>query len=69
METANFFIFPSSRFTIGEDGTLQDISAFFGMPPGTVLAGSDVVPEPSALLLLATGLAGLLGYGWRKRQA
>ena len=25
------------------------------------------VPEPSTLVLLATGLAGLLAYAWRKR--
>jgi hypothetical protein len=25
-------------------------------------------PEPGTMLLLGTGLAGLLGYGWRKRQ-
>ena len=27
------------------------------------------VPEPSTILLLATGLAGLLGYGWRRKRA
>ena len=27
-----------------------------------------VVPEPSALLLMATGLIGLLAYAWRKRK-
>ena len=26
------------------------------------------VPEPSALLLAASGLAGLLAYAWRKRK-
>jgi hypothetical protein len=26
------------------------------------------VPGPSTVLLLATGLAGLLGYGWRRKQ-
>ena len=28
----------------------------------------DVVPEPSTLVLLATGLIGLLCYAWRKRK-
>ena len=27
-----------------------------------------VAPEPSALVLLAMGLLGLLGYAWRKRD-
>ena len=25
-------------------------------------------PEPSTMLLMATGLVGLLGYGWRRKQ-
>jgi hypothetical protein len=29
---------------------------------------SAAVPEPSTWLLLATGLVGLLSYGWRRRQ-
>lgn len=28
----------------------------------------DVVPEPSSVVLMASGLAGLAGYGWRKRR-
>src|SRR5579871_2928278 len=34
----------------------------------TSLSFSQVTPEPSSLLLLAPGLIGLLGYGWRQRQ-
>ena len=30
--------------------------------------GPGVIPEPSTLVLLATGLLGLLAYAWRKRK-
>lgn len=33
----------------------------------TVQASS--VPEPSTILFLATGLAGIFGYGWRRKRA
>ena len=36
-------------------------------PPGGF--GGTAAPEPASLTLLATGALGLLGYGWRRRQA
>jgi hypothetical protein len=47
----------------------------FVLPPGASVStdggffqSGPVAPEPSSLLLLATGIAGLLGYGWRQRK-
>ena len=30
---------------------------------------TSIVPEPSTMLFLATGLVGILGYGWRRKRA
>jgi hypothetical protein len=38
-----------------EDGTLQDVSSFFLLPPGSMAVSSDPVPEPSSSLFLALG--------------
>jgi hypothetical protein len=43
----------------------------FAAPTGQFVDGLEfqgAVPEPSTWLLFATGCAGLLGYGWRRRQ-
>ena len=45
--------------------TLQYVSSFGGEKmEGTI----HVVPQPSTLILLCVGAAGLAGYGWRRRR-
>jgi hypothetical protein len=56
--------------TLVEDGTSQDVSPFFGLPPGSMTVLSDV-PEPTVTGLIAVG-AGLLWYRrghWRRASA
>jgi hypothetical protein len=36
--------------------------------PGGMGLSASIVPEPGTLILLVTGLLGLLCYAWRKRK-
>jgi hypothetical protein len=50
-------------FTYGDPGdTIYEINTF-----GTLVA-HVVVPEPSSMIMLGCGVAGLLSYGWRARK-
>lgn len=62
----NIFTRSGGLNVVDNDSSGQILSlAFFGpLGPG---GPSGAVPEPSSVILLATGMAGLLGYGWTKR--
>jgi len=58
--------------SIRETGMQQDVTAILfpgiATPEFTVVVQSDRdVPQPSTWLLLATGIVGMLAYGWRRR--
>ena len=60
--------------TTGLSGNAGDVVALGGGSYGLVLDGSgdgvigSVVPEPGTLVLLVSGLIGLVCYAWRKRK-
>jgi hypothetical protein len=54
----NFNIVAGNQLTIMENGELQDVSALFGVPAGSVLVAS--IPEPGTVALVGLSLVGLL---------
>lgn len=58
--------------TVVETGALQDVGGYTS-DDGTsvrfaVQSDVETVPEPSTWLMMATGILGLLGHGWRQRK-
>jgi hypothetical protein len=58
---------PPGNFLLLETGGWQDIGVIFDLGEGKVFAFSDVVPEPTTLALLGSGLFGLAMMRRRKR--
>ncbi len=64
--------FTGSGLGVGTLGYgLVDLSDGIGftLTPSLTTASVSVVPEPGTFLLLASGIVGLIGFSWRRKQA
>jgi len=64
----NYQLFSDTFVADSSSTTLRFQSLTLGRRGIALDAVSVVIPEPSALILLAVGAAGLMGYGWRRRS-
>jgi hypothetical protein len=59
--------FPGFNYPTREFGGTFGQNSF--LAPNFSITTAAPVPEPSTVLLLASGLAGIFGYGWRRKGA
>ena len=58
----------ASGIALVETGQLQTVSNTLLTSAGLSVQFMSA-PEPSTIALLGTGIAGVAGYGWRRRKA
>jgi hypothetical protein len=66
--TTSFSAVTITGYGTGGVGALGTFSVAVGGDGNDVMLNWAPVPEPATLLLLATGLLGMVAYGWRKRK-
>jgi hypothetical protein len=60
---------PGNTFLVLVNPTTGAITTLGPSVPGLDAIAFQLVPEPTSLAPMAVGLLGVLGYGWRRRQA
>jgi hypothetical protein len=61
-------LFDNSRYYSGFDGLIDDLRIYNTALTQTEILALPGVPEPSACILLSTGVCALAAYAWRKRK-
>jgi hypothetical protein len=67
-QTAETVTFQTATYYPGLTGEWNALAMFSNDSSTKFYVDSSAVPEPSSLLLLTSGLIGLLCYAWRKRK-
>ena len=68
VQSQNFMVGATVSYGLYFTGQIDDLRVYNNALSGAEISTLASVPEPSTILLLTTGLIGLLAYAWRKRK-